>query len=1010
MKKIVLFFTIYFCSFFCYSQIIVDNVTSGLQLAQKLLGNGVSISNVTYNGSFLASGIFKRINAPVAIDSGILLTTGRASTRGAIIGVDGLVGQKADNNNLLLGDADLNAIVSPLTTFDATILEFDFVPLGDTVSFNYVFSSEEYPTFVCSQFNDIFGFFISGPGIVGKKNMALVPGTNVPVSINTINSGMPGSMMDGTSCTLTNTALYINNNAGMWLTHNGLTKKLQAFSRVTPCQTYHLKIIISDVEDGTIDSGVFIEANSLNANTPTIKALGNIDNTTGKYYIAEGCLGSSLKFNIAQTSTLPSTVNIEVQGTATNGVDASLIPSSITIPANANSFTLPISATADALTEGTEILKIFIKSNCANNAYSDSAILEIREYEPLYILPDTSFICKGSSVQLLGSTGYTTYTWNANATLSNTNIFNPFATPTADSSTYYCVATLGTCKALDSAKVFFNTAFVKTITPVLCSGINSGAINLGLSTGWVAPVNFILNGVSQLDSNFNNLASGNYTLTIIDNVNCQKTIQVNVPQAFPNLVINEVVTPSVCNTVGNIKIVGSGGLAPYLYSVNANPYIATNDFPIVFNGNFVLAIKDANNCITTKNITIANPQSLTISTSFTNATCSIVPDGTITVNATGGTLPYQYSSDGGTTFQSSNVLIVSNGTISVNVKDANGCVGSQIVVVPINNTITINTSAAPAICEGTSKTLNATSNADTYIWTPNTNIINATSLTPTVNPPTTTKYYLKATKGVCTKTDSILINVLAAPTVIASNDTSICYNDTITLNANGGTTYIWQPNYNINNLTIKTPKVSPLVTSTYWVNTTDALGCKSLLADSVKINVIPKINVNAGNDTSIVFGQPYLFNVLSNGSFFSWQPTSFLNNAALKNPSLNLPGNGDFIYYVKAFTAEGCFALDTIKFTVFPFTALFVPTVFTPNGDGLNDLLKIKTIGIKELRFFKIYNRWGQLVFETRNANMGWNGLLKNKTQGNNTFAWTAEGIDYSNKTIRKNGTVTIVH
>src|SRR4030095_438410 len=113
---------------------------------------------------------------------------GRVQTSGSP-GLNGSAGLFASTGFNFPGDANLNALVTPNLTEDAVILEFDFVPIGDTIRFNYVFSSEEYPSFSCTQYNDVFAFFISGPGITGLKNIALVPGTNIPVAINSINSG-----------------------------------------------------------------------------------------------------------------------------------------------------------------------------------------------------------------------------------------------------------------------------------------------------------------------------------------------------------------------------------------------------------------------------------------------------------------------------------------------------------------------------------------------------------------------------------------------------------------------------------------------------------------------------------------------------------------------------------------------------------------------------------------------------------------------------------------------------
>src|SRR5688572_3993107 len=180
------------------AQLVITQNTVAQQLAQRLVGDGITISNATLSGSPLATGFFRNISGnQINLDSGIVMSTGRVLTSGGIDGVDGPASNFASTGHGVGGDAQLSAILAALNmpstvTNDAVILEFDFVPIGDTVKFRYVFGSEEYPSFTCSSFTDIFAFFISGPGITGSKNIALVPGTNIPVAINSINAGLSG--------------------------------------------------------------------------------------------------------------------------------------------------------------------------------------------------------------------------------------------------------------------------------------------------------------------------------------------------------------------------------------------------------------------------------------------------------------------------------------------------------------------------------------------------------------------------------------------------------------------------------------------------------------------------------------------------------------------------------------------------------------------------------------------------------------------------------------------------
>ena len=227
-------------------------------VAQTLLGQGVAISNVTLTGAAASAGLFAGGASTIGLNSGIILSSGS---------VHGAKGPNGSDNTTTAfgteGDADLTAL-SGFPTHDASILDFDFVPSGDKVSFRYVFGSEEYNEFVSSQFNDVFGFFITGPGING--NFALVPGTGEPVSINSINGGNPFGTVP-----VSNPSLYRNNDpndpgpATIDIQADGMTVVLTLTATVVPGETHHMKLAIADAGDFVLDSWVFIQSGSFHA-------------------------------------------------------------------------------------------------------------------------------------------------------------------------------------------------------------------------------------------------------------------------------------------------------------------------------------------------------------------------------------------------------------------------------------------------------------------------------------------------------------------------------------------------------------------------------------------------------------------------------------------------------------------------------------------------------------------------------------------------------------------------
>lgn len=1013
--------TLYFLGHFfvANSQITVTNATSALQLAQKLVGTGVTISNVTYNGEPLASGLFKQVGTVIPIDSGIVITSGLAKSNIGLVlsGVDGIAADLADNDNGLTGDAQLNLLTS-MPTEDATVLEFDFIPIGDSISFSYSFSSEEYTDFNCTDFNDVFAFFISGPGIIGTVNLAVVPGTNppIPVTINSINDGTVGSGGTASNCTgygqgAPFTTLYLSNTNGLQLTHNGLTKKLAAKARVIPCQTYHLKIAIADAGDAAYDSGVFIEANSLKSLTATMTALGTTDPSTNTVFLAEGCVAGGVKFNLPNPENSPTVLNLVIGGTATNGTDVTLIPSTVTIPANATSLTLPISALTDALTEGTELLTIYLASGCSNNLFLDSIKIQIRDYDLLNITPaDSAFSCNiGTPIQLTANSGYTSYNWDANASLSSTTIANPVATPTTLPQWYYCTAQLGTCRARDSVLIKSKNIVSSSKTDIFCKDATNGAISLVPGNSFSRPISFSLNGAAtQSDSNFVNLPVGAYTVTLTDAANCVRTYNFNIIQLFPDLTFSQTVVPPSCGLPdGLITVSASGGKPPYQYSLDGLNYTNTNILAMV-SGNVTIYVKDANGCITTKTISVAAINSPDITgTSIVGAGCSGAADGSVQITASGGVAPYQYSADGGLTFQNNSTIMVTTGYKLLTVKDFNGCTDTLTVFIPLVNNLTANAGVDTIICEGTAIQLAGQSNAPSVVWTPNLAINNATTLSPTVNPSTTTNYILTATQGVCIRRDTVTVTLRPAPMANAGPDTAFCYGKSIVLYGSGGSLYNWQPTTNMQNNTSATPTIAPLQNIKYWLHVEDVYGCKSLVADTINITIIPPIQMFAGNDTLVAANQPLQLNG-SGAPLFQWIPGTWLNNSNIANPIATIGVIGNIQYVLKGSTIEGCIGFDTLNIKVYKGPDIYVPTIFTPNGDGKNDVFQIVAVGITKFNFLRIFNRWGQLIYTTNDWTKGWNGTRNGQQQPNGAYVWMVDAMGFDGKPIRKKGTVLL--
>ncbi len=224
------------------------DLNSGLtpaDLAQALIGGGVIVSNVTFTGNNAAGGLFAGgISEGLGIESGVVLSSGNIADAAGPNTTESI---STDFDGP--GDPDLEGLIPGFTTNDAAVLEFDFVGAGGTFSFEYVFASEEYNEFVGSPFNDVFGFFLDG------QNIALLPGTNIAVSINNVNNGSNSQFYNDNS-------LFDLGSPTPFLTQaDGFTVVLQATGTIGP-GTHHIKLAIADAGDGILDSWVFLKAES----------------------------------------------------------------------------------------------------------------------------------------------------------------------------------------------------------------------------------------------------------------------------------------------------------------------------------------------------------------------------------------------------------------------------------------------------------------------------------------------------------------------------------------------------------------------------------------------------------------------------------------------------------------------------------------------------------------------------------------------------------------------------
>ena len=553
-------------------------------------------------------------------------------------------------------------------------------------------------------------------------------------------------------------------------------------------------------------------------------------------------------------------------------------------------------------------------------------------------------------------------------------------------------------------------------TDVLCNGGATGTITVLQPVIGNAPYEYSLNGITwQASNNFPGLIAGTYTVYYREINGCQGSQSIIVGEPS-TLTASASMIPVVCKGLSNgiINVTAGGGIAPYLYSIDNG---ATTQGSNVFNvaaGNYLVMVIDFNNCIRTQNITVTEPAVLTASSANGAASCDGGNDGVITVTANGGNSGYQYSLDG-ITFQASNVFNVAPGNYTVTVKDNLGCTTTFNTVVVLGSNFTLTPQTDATICEGTSTQLQLVSNATQYLWTPSTGLSSTTIANPVANPVVTIQYTVTATLGRCSGTDIVIVNVNAAPIPNAGVDGFICYGQTYQLQASGGTQYSWSPTTYLNNPNISNPISTPIKDFTYTLSIlSDVNGCASLTTDQIRIDVTPPIKVKTfpydtigyNGDTFQLLAVPSDIDAIN----YSWSPATGLSDPNIANPIVTAGAIGDVVQYrVISSTIAGCKGEGYVTVRVYKGPDIYMPTGFTPNGDGKNDKFTPFPVGIKSYKYFRVFNRWGQLIFSTTKLHDGWDGKLGGRDQSGGVYVWMIEGLTKDDRAITKKGTVTLI-
>ena len=520
----------------------------------------------------------------------------------------------------------------------------------------------------------------------------------------------------------------------------------------------------------------------------------------------------------------------------------------------------------------------------------------------------------------------------------------------------------------------------------------------------VDPANYIVRTVYE---KFDNPA---VDIIVHDTVNVLRT-----PATFN---VTATAADALCNG-GNGTITVTDPVGPtYEYSIDGINWQSSPVFnSLPANTYNVRAREGGSFCSNFTPATITEPTTLTLLPVSINTNCSN-NTGEITLTAGGGTPAYQYSFDGGVLYQTGNIFSnLPAGTYNaIQVKDANNCVTMiPSVTIALIDTMRLDLGADSTICFGRSITLIPQTNAltDTFKWTPKALLNFDTIKTPIAKPTDTTRFYLTAKWGVCTRKDSITVNVKHKPVANAGKDTTVCYKTNATLfgsasNLSGTVNFAWSPPDSLNSPNTAITGVRLDTTRQFTLTVTDNYGCNFSVTDSVIVFMQPKLVAFAGNDTNAIINREHqLFATGRNAVGFAWSPAGPLNNPFIANPLAVL--NRDTYFYVRVTDAIGCTDNDSIFIKVYEGPTYYLPNAFTPDGNSINDIFFPTPVGIRSTDYFRVFDRYGTLMYETRQWMQGWDGTIKGKKAAPGAYVWMIKGIDKNGSVIEMKGTVILL-
>lgn len=990
-------------------------------------GDCFDVSNISSKGPSNSRGVFSSGQSSINISNGIVLCTGPASV---LPGPNTLPNTNGGFGTNSADDPNLSTLTGG-NQYDVSVIEFDFRPTANTVQFDFVFGSEEYCEYVNSIYNDVFGFFISGPGINGVKNLAVLPDGITPVVINEVNHLKNSNQYRNNNVYGTCAFQPVTNMADIEL--DGFTKVLTATANLIPCETYHIKLAISDIGDANYTSAVFLRANSFDAGG---RVLANTIYPSTEPYTREGCQNGFIRFYRGTgDASLPLPVNYSILpgNTATPGLDFSPLPASVVIPAGQTEILVPINVVKDQITEGTESFTLTIDNSCSCEQQEITFVIE--DEVPLALNMFNQTGCAGSAtlapIVLNGGLPPLSYAWSNGLTTTN-------LTSTNFGSAVFTVTVTDVCGLTATASAIATvdqspTAILSGSTQFCPGGFGQLALNFTGVGPWL--VNYTANGAPQSQSFSNNPGilnvnqTGSYTLTAV-------TSQAGCPglAGGTGTAQEETVTlslmetnPSCFGQTGAVQSTLSGNSPSYSYQWSngaTNPTLSG-----LTPGVYTLTVTTSLGCTQQASVTLTEPPLLTASiNSSSNINC-YQPLGSAIVTAQGGTIDYQYNWSNGN--QTATASFTNGGVYTVTITDAQFCKTTTQVTIAQNTTppTVVATASQEITCNNPEVSLGSAGSSSgpnfIYSWSTQDGHIITSMENPSAMVDAPGNYTLLITNTIngCTATaQATVLENMNYPTALELLLTQPGCNNkpgAVQVQAVQGGVGPFVYSLDGGNTFSNQSVFANMTAGQYDIIVQDINGCEYVQSLELLAPFEPELTIQP--EVTLAYGESMeltaLLNIpLSELDTLIWSPEYGLTptnkiNVVVAKPFKTTP------YTVKVVSKDGC--TDEAKLVIrVGKPDIYVPNAIRPSSsDGTNHMFQFFAPDrvINEVSQLQIFDRWGNMVFSrdhflpSDDRTGGWDGRYQGKLLSPGVFSWWADVELASGEHIQLKGDVTIV-